>query len=182
VLRALRSGRTIIGSPVLLLGSEATRVSDYGRSETSLLRRTSSRLLSWVRCAMQNSTRSATLMAACSSALMSQTPDSTRVSRRIIGIFDARTGAPLRGVQVRDVFSGTAVATTATGTAPLSFLTFRGSAAVVELAKLGYQAKQIIVTRADTASITEVMEPYVELAFGGAPVRMRRRSGLPNTG
>jgi hypothetical protein len=103
-------------------------------------------------------------MAACSSALMSQTPDSTRVSRRIIGIFDARTGTPLRGVQVRDVFSGAAVATTATGTAPLSFLTFRGSAAVVELAKLGYQAKQIIVTRADTASITEVMEPYVELA------------------
>jgi hypothetical protein len=104
------------------------------------------------------------LVAACSTAMMSQTPDSTRGSKRIIGVFDARTGAPLAGVQVRDAFSGVVVATTITGTASLSFLRFRGNASVVELAKLGYQAKQIIITRADTASITEVMEPYVELA------------------
>jgi hypothetical protein len=104
------------------------------------------------------------LIAAWSPVMMSQTPDSARGSGRIIGVFDARTGAPLPGVQVRDAFSGTVVATTATGTASLSFLTFRGGAAFVQLAKLGYQAKQIIVARADTESITEVMEPYVELA------------------
>jgi hypothetical protein len=95
---------------------------------------------------------------------MSQITDSTRVASRIIGVFDARSGLPLGGVQVRDVFSGTVAATSATGNARLNFLTFRGGAAVVELAKLGYQAKQIIVSRDDTVSVTETMEPYVELA------------------
>jgi hypothetical protein len=96
---------------------------------------------------------------------VSQTPDSAQRSvTRIIGIFDSRSGAPLSGVQVRDVFSGTFAMTTATGTARLSFLTFRGDAAFVELRKLGFEAKQIIVSRADTASLTEVLEPVAMLA------------------
>jgi hypothetical protein len=104
------------------------------------------------------------MIAVCSSPLMGQTADSVRASTRIIGVFDARTGLPLAGVQVRDVFSGAVAATTATGTARLNFLTFRGGAALVELAKLGYQAKEIVVSRADSVSITEIMEPFVELA------------------
>jgi hypothetical protein len=104
------------------------------------------------------------LVAACTSPMMSQAPDSTRGSTRLIGVFDIRTGAPLPGVQVRDVFSGATAVTTATGTARLTFLTFRGDASVVELMKLGYQAKRIVVVRTDTTSITEVMEPFVELA------------------
>lgn len=101
----------------------------------------------------------------CAARATGQTPDSARVTTpRLIGIFDARTGAPLAGVQVRDAFSGTYAVTTATGTAGLSFLTYRGTAAFVELRQLGYQAKQLLVTQGDTTSITEVMEPFTELA------------------
>lgn len=105
------------------------------------------------------------LIAACASAVAGQAPDSAhRPPARIIGVFDSRTGEPVPGVQVRDAFSGTYAVTTATGTAPLTFLTFRGTAAVVELRKLGYQVKQIIVSGADSASVTEVLEPVVALA------------------
>ena len=62
-----------------------------------------------------------------------------------------------------DVLSGAYALTTATGTVRLNFVTFRGTAAFVELRKLGYQAKQIVMTRDDTTSITEVMEPVAEL-------------------
>jgi hypothetical protein len=98
-----------------------------------------------------------------------QRPDSTRPqpkrvqSTRLIGVYDAPTGVPLSGVRVLDTFSGTSAMTTSTGTVGLGFLTFRGGAAVVELGKLGYQAKQIIVVGSDTTSITEIMEPFVEL-------------------
>jgi len=98
-------------------------------------------------------------------AVQSQTPDSARrPTMRIIGVFDSRNGEPLPGVQVRDVFSGTFAMTTATGTARLTFLTFRGDAAFIELRKLGFEAKQIIVSRGDTASLTEVLEPVAMLA------------------
>jgi hypothetical protein len=107
----------------------------------------------------------AALIAAAASAAASQVPDAARSpAQRIIGIFDSRTGEPLPGVQVRDAFTGAYVVTTATGTARLGFLTFRGSGAVVELRKLGYEAKQLIVSGADTASITELLNPVVTLA------------------
>jgi hypothetical protein len=90
--------------------------------------------------------------------------DSTHAASRLIGIFDVRTGNPLGGVLVVDALSGTYAVTTATGTARLDFLTFRGTATFVELRKLGYQPKEVLVSRTDTVSITEVMEPFVELA------------------
>ena len=94
-----------------------------------------------------------------------QTPDAARkAAPRIIGIFDSRTGEPLVGVQVRDSSTGTYAVTTATGTAALNFVTFRGAAAVVELRKLGYQPKDIVVRLADTTAITETLEPVVTLA------------------
>jgi hypothetical protein len=111
------------------------------------------------------SLRSALMSIAACASLVSAQPDSAHKARpRIIGVFNSRTGEPVPGVQVRDAFSGTYAVTTATGTAPLTFLTFRGAAAFIELRKLGYQAKQIIVSGADSASITEVLEPVVELA------------------
>jgi hypothetical protein len=101
---------------------------------------------------------------AWASALAAQTPDSARrPAPRIIGVFDAVTGAPLEGVQVHDAFSGAYVVTTATGTARLDFLTFRGAAAFVELRKLGYEPKQMLVSRADTTPITQTMEPLAML-------------------
>jgi hypothetical protein len=97
--------------------------------------------------------------------LLAQTPNAAaKPIARIIGVFDARTGDPLPGVQVRDAFTGTFAMTTATGTAPLNFLSFRGTAAVVELRKLGYQASQILVSRSDTSSITELLDPIHTLA------------------
>jgi hypothetical protein len=101
----------------------------------------------------------------CVARLFAQSPEAARrPAARLIGIYDSRTGEPLTGVQVIDAFSGTYSLTTSTGTAPLSFLTFRGVAAFVDLRKLGYQAKQIIVSRDDTVPITEVMDPVAELA------------------
>jgi hypothetical protein len=76
---------------------------------------------------------------------------------RIIGVFDAEAGTPLEGVRIVDALSGTYVVTTQTGTARLDFLTFRGAGAFVELRKLGYEPKQIVVSRADTVPITETM-------------------------
>ena len=85
-------------------------------------------------------------------------------SSRLLGVFDATTGQPLAGVQVRDLFSGAYAVTTRTGTVRLGFLSFRGSAAVVELMKLGYEPKSVVVARGDTASITEILEPVATLA------------------
>ncbi|MEO7083060.1 MAG: hypothetical protein ABI442_07635 [Gemmatimonadaceae bacterium] len=93
-----------------------------------------------------------------------QTRDSThRASTRIIGVFDSRTGEPLAGVQVVDAVSGTYATTTSTGTARIDFIVFRGSAAIVELRKLGYEAKQLLIGT-DTASVTETLVRVTELA------------------
>jgi hypothetical protein len=97
--------------------------------------------------------------------LAAQGTDSVRQAiPRIIGVYDVRTGEPLPGVQVRDGFSGTYATTSITGTARLDFITFRGLGAFVELRKLGYQPKQLLVTRGDTTPITEVLEPVPMLA------------------
>ena len=104
------------------------------------------------------------LVAVISVRSVAQTADSSHApAPRLIGVFDSRTGAPLPDVQVRDVFSGTYAVTTTTGTVRLDYLTFRGAAAFIELRRLGYQLKQIVVNRADTTPITEVMEPVVTL-------------------
>src|SRR5579859_2534650 len=57
---------------------------------------------------------------------------------QIIGIFDSQSGQPLKDVTVLDVFTGKHSATTATGTARLNFVTFRGEAALIEIRKLGF--------------------------------------------
>jgi hypothetical protein len=94
-----------------------------------------------------------------------QTADSARRSPlRIIGVYDSRTGSPIPGVEVRDAFSGSFVVTSTTGTARLDFVTFKGIAAFVELRKLGYEPKQILVNKGDTTSVTEVLEPIAQLA------------------
>lgn len=103
------------------------------------------------------------LLSVWTSAAAAQSPDSARKTPRIIGIFDSQTGAPLEGVQVHDAFSGAYKVTSNTGTVRLDFLTVRGAAAVVELRKLGYEPRQIVVSRADTAPITEVMVPLAML-------------------
>lgn len=101
----------------------------------------------------------ALLVTAGATTAAAQVDDTARLpSRRVIGVFDAEAGTPLEGVQIVDAFSGTYAVTTQTGTARLDFLTYRGAAAFVELRKLGYEPKQIVVSRADTVPITETME------------------------
>ena len=105
----------------------------------------------------------------CASLLMTaaatvHAQDSTVKKIRILGVYDSRTGDPLPGVTVRDVFAGTSGITTATGLARLDFVVFRGQAAVVELQKLGFEAKQVLLSRGDTMPITEVMNPATTLA------------------
>jgi hypothetical protein len=101
----------------------------------------------------------ALLVTAGATCAVAQVPDTGRPApRRIIGVFDAEAGTPLEGVRIVDAFSGTYAMTTGTGTARLDFLTYRGAAAFVELRKLGYEPKQIVVSRADTVPITETME------------------------
>lgn len=99
---------------------------------------------------------------------------------RIIGIFDGKTGDPVAGVQVRDSFSGDFALSTITGTVALSFVTFRGDAAVVELRKLGYAPMQLFLTRGDEAPLTEIMEPVPMLApvLTTEKYRLDRDAGL----
>ncbi|HEY4129493.1 MAG TPA: hypothetical protein VGM50_02695 [Gemmatimonadaceae bacterium] len=93
-----------------------------------------------------------------------QARDSSTIAPRILGIYDAKTGAPIAGVQVRDGFSGDFAMSTTTGTVLLSFVTFRGVAAVVELKKLGYAPKRLYLDRDDNTPLTEVLEPVPTLA------------------
>ena len=83
---------------------------------------------------------------------------------RLLGIYDSHTGAPVAGVEVRDAFTGTHALTSETGTVSLGFLTYRGDAALVQLRKLGYDPKQIILTLGDTVPITETLDRVVTLA------------------
>jgi len=67
-------------------------------------------------------------------------------------------------VEVLDAFTGSYVITTSTGTARLDFVTFRGVAGFVELRKLGDQPKSVMVSKDDTTSLTELLEPVASLA------------------
>ena len=98
-----------------------------------------------------------------SSLAFGQADSAKQAKVRVVGIYDSRTGEPLQGVEVVDVLTGTFASTTATGTAALAFIAYRGSGAVVELRKVGYQAKQLVLNRADTIPITEVLEPVAAL-------------------
>jgi hypothetical protein len=102
---------------------------------------------------------------ALASVATAQSIDSTRHAfHRLIGVYDAQSGEPLPGVQVRDAFTGDFATTSSTGTARLDFISFRGIGAFVELRKLGYQPKQLLVARGDTTPITEILDPVPTLA------------------
>jgi hypothetical protein len=120
------------------------------------------------------------LLGVAGSTGWAQGADSVRRSTpRIIGVFDSESGAPIEDVQVRDVFGGAYAVTTATGTARLDFLTFRGAAAIVQLRKLGYEPKQLIVSRGDTTPVTETMERMTTLptVVTTAKYRIERDAG-----
>jgi hypothetical protein len=112
--------------------------------------------------------RTVIALATITPAAAAQTPPAARDSAppkpRLIGVYDSRSGDPIPGVVVRDLFAGTSVVTTTSGLARLDFVVFRGQAAVVELQKLGYEPKQVLLSRGDTVPITEVLNPATTLA------------------
>ncbi|HEU4990561.1 MAG TPA: hypothetical protein VFT41_12310 [Gemmatimonadaceae bacterium] len=88
--------------------------------------------------------------------------DSTRgdlvVRTRLIGIFDAQTGAPIDSAEVKDVFTGLSALTTATGTVVLPLDT---AGAFLRVRKIGYNMNTFMVPNsvADSMPVTLVLEP-----------------------
>lgn len=78
---------------------------------------------------------------------------------RIVGVFDLNTGAPIKGVEVIDLASGTRALTTTTGTVSLFYLPDGGS--MVRIRKLGYTAitQFIAISPSDTVPPTLLMTP-----------------------
>ncbi len=77
--------------------------------------------------------------------------------RRVLGVFDAETGAPLPGAMVRDSASGRSASTTATGTVGLGFIPH--SSAVIQVERDGYerQTAPISLTLTDTLPVTIIL-------------------------
>jgi hypothetical protein len=82
---------------------------------------------------------------------------------RLLGVFDAATGAPLADVTVTDLVTGMSARTTATGTLSLIYLPDGGS--LVRVQKIGYEALSMVVpiSPSDTAPLTLVMRRLAEL-------------------
>ena len=82
---------------------------------------------------------------------------------RVLGVFDATTGAPVADADVIDVLSGASARTTSTGTVALVFLPDGGG--LVRTRKLGYEEQTMIVaiSPADTVPVTVVLQPVVKL-------------------
>jgi hypothetical protein len=81
----------------------------------------------------------------------------TRYRNRLLGAYESGTGAPVEGVRVTDVLSGTTAVTTSTGTVALVFLPEGGS--LIRIAKLGYETQTMLATISprDTTPITIVL-------------------------
>ncbi|HWH51829.1 MAG TPA: hypothetical protein VN651_09840 [Gemmatimonadaceae bacterium] len=82
---------------------------------------------------------------------------------RVLGAFDEETGAPIEGVEVRDLISGNSALTTSTGTVSLVFVPDGGS--MIRLRKIGY-ATQTMFVSIDSMSrspVTAVMSHAVQL-------------------
>ena len=104
---------------------------------------------------------------------------------RVLGVFDADTGAPIAGATVRDSTSGRSAVTSATGTLRLSFLP--RSSGFLSISKPGYASDTLSVTLslADTTPITVLLRPVAAAtpaATAPAPSGRRIPSlDLPNT-
>jgi hypothetical protein len=77
---------------------------------------------------------------------------------RLLGVFDAQSGAPIEGVEVGDMLSKASAFTTSTGTVALSFLPEGES--LIRIRKVGYQpmALPVAISPADTSPLTILMK------------------------
>jgi hypothetical protein len=101
------------------------------------------------------------LVVGLASARPQRTAAQAAPKARIIGVYDAKSGALIEGAEVTDVLSGAHVVTTVTGTAALDFIVYRGDLALIEVRKIGYESVQLIVRRTDTKSITQMLDRVV---------------------
>lgn len=76
---------------------------------------------------------------------------------RILGLFDGDTGAPIEGAEVRELATGTAAITSATGTVSLAFM--RDGGGPVVLSKAGYKADivTVAISPRDTTWLTFIL-------------------------
>jgi hypothetical protein len=83
-------------------------------------------------------------------------------SGRLLGVFDAESGAPIEGASVVDILNGVTALTTTTGTVTLAFLP-RGTS-LVRIQKIGYKPATLPVTisAADTVPITVLLTRLVQ--------------------
>jgi hypothetical protein len=79
---------------------------------------------------------------------------SSAYRNRLLGVFDAQSGAPIEGAEVGDMLSKASALTTRTGTVALSFLPDGES--LIRIRKLGYQSVTIpvAISPVDTTPLT----------------------------
>lgn len=82
---------------------------------------------------------------------------------RVLGVFDAESGQPVMDADVTNLLTGVGAKTSRTGTVALSFLPDGGG--MVRIRKLGYamQTLTVAISPADTAPVTVVLTPAVQL-------------------
>ena len=99
------------------------------------------------------------LVVASLAAAQEPAPKLAAYRGRIVGVYDLNTGAPIEGVEVVDVASGTKAMTTATGTVSLAYLPDGGS--TVRIRKLGYTpiTQFIAISTSDTVPLTLLLTP-----------------------
>src|SRR4051812_24778562 len=98
-----------------------------------------------------------------SGSVQPQASAPVRVSGRIVGVYDDQSGEPLEGVEIRNLFNGWSVLTTATGTALLSFVDTTG--AILSLKKVGYNPLTTVVKNSpqDTTPVTLVLKRITQV-------------------
>ena len=82
----------------------------------------------------------------------------TTYRNRLLGVFDAQSGAPVDGAEVGDLLSKASALTTRTGTVALSFLPDGES--LIRIRKLGYQpvTLPVAISPADTTPLTVLLK------------------------
>lgn len=88
--------------------------------------------------------------------------DSLLYRRRLLGVYDIRTGEPVEGARVTDVVNQITALTTATGTVSLAFLPDGGN--LVRVEKVGFQplTLAVVISRADTVPITLLLHALAQ--------------------
>lgn len=88
--------------------------------------------------------------------------DSLLYRRRLLGVYDVRSGDPIEGARVTDVLSQITALTTVTGTVSLAFLPDGGN--LVRVEKVGFQplTLAVVISRADTVPITLLLRALVQ--------------------